>query len=102
MYSDKGVNDMRQETVAGIVLCVIGPEMLLIPPQAWWTVAECGEVGKKDGCGPARSQTVVLRLMGMVFAGEGIPLVLNVLQKIRGFRSGVIIRGTKHENGQAV
>ncbi|MBR2824335.1 MAG: hypothetical protein IKE24_11700 [Clostridia bacterium] len=31
---------MRQEAVAGIVLCVMGLAMLFISPNAWWTVAE--------------------------------------------------------------
>ena len=68
---------MKQEVIAGMILFIMGLAMLLISPNAWWTVAEKWKT--KDGSGPARSYTILLRVLGVVFAGVGIALVLSSL-----------------------
>ncbi len=42
---------MKQEAIAGMILCAMGLAMLLISLNAWWTVAEKWKT--KDGSGPA-------------------------------------------------
>ena len=44
---------MNQEAVAGIILCVMGLALLLIPPNTWWRVAEKWKT--EDGSGPTKS-----------------------------------------------
>ncbi len=68
---------MKQEVIAGMVLCAMGLAMLLISPNAWWKVAEKWKT--KDGSGPAKSYTVILRVLGVVFFGTGIALALSSL-----------------------
>jgi len=68
---------MRQEAVAGIVLCVMGLAMLFISPNAWWTVAEKWKT--EGGNGPARSYRILLHVLGVVFAGAGAALALSSL-----------------------
>ena len=68
---------MRQEAVAGIVLCVMSLAMLFISPNAWWTVAEKWKTEGKNG--PARSYRILLHVLGVVFAGAGIVLALHGL-----------------------
>ncbi len=68
---------MKQEVFAGMILCTMGLAMLLISPNAWWKVAEKWKT--KDGSGPAKSYTVFLRVLGMVFFGAGIALALSSL-----------------------
>ena len=68
---------MKQEAIAGMILCAMGLAMLLISPNAWWTVAEKWKT--KDGSGPAPRYTVLLRVLGVVFAGAGIVLALSHL-----------------------
>ena len=38
---------MNQEAVAGIILCVMGLALLLIPPNTWWRVAEMENRGRE-------------------------------------------------------
>ena len=68
---------MRQEAVAGIVLCVMGLAMLFISPNTWWIVAEKWKT--EGGNGPARSYRILLRVLSVVFAGIGIVLALQGL-----------------------
>ena len=68
---------MKQEVIAGIILCAMGLAMLLISPSAWWKAAEKWKT--EGGSGPARSYTVVLRVLGIAFAGAGIVLALSNL-----------------------
>ena len=60
-----------------MILCAMGLAMLLISPNAWWKVAEKWKT--KDGSGPAKSYTVFLRVLGIVFFGAGIALALSSL-----------------------
>ena len=68
---------MKQEGIAGMILCAMGLGMLLISPNAWWKAAEKWKT--KDGSGPAKSYTVFLRVLGIVFFGAGIALALSSL-----------------------
>ena len=68
---------MKQEAIAGMILCAMGLAMLLISPNVWWKVAEKWKT--KDGSGPAKSYTVILRVLGVVFSGARIALVLSSL-----------------------
>ena len=68
---------MKQEAIAGMILCAVGLTMLLISPNAWWKVAEKWKT--KDGSGPAKSYTVILRVLGVVFSGARIALALSSL-----------------------
>ena len=56
---------MKQEVIAGVILCAMGLAMLLISPNAWWKAAEKWKT--RDGSGPAKSYTVLLRVVGAVF-----------------------------------
>lgn len=51
---------MRQDAVAGIVLCVMGLAMLFISPNTWWTVAEKWKT--EGGNGPASSYAILLHM----------------------------------------
>ena len=68
---------MKQEAIAGMILCAMGFAMLLISPNAWWTVAEKWKT--EGGNGPARSYRILLHVLGVVFAGAGIVLALHGL-----------------------
>lgn len=68
---------MNQEAVAGIILCVMGLALLLIPPNTWWRVAEKWKI--EDGSGPTKSYIVSLRVLGVLFFGAGIALALSSL-----------------------
>ena len=68
---------MKQEAIAGMILCAMGLAMLFISPNAWWTVAEKWKT--KDESGPTPRYTVLLRVLGGVFAGAGIALALSHL-----------------------
>jgi len=68
---------MKQEAIAGMILCAMGLAMLLISPNVWWKVAEKWKT--KDGSGPAKSYTVILRVLGVVFSGARIALALSSL-----------------------
>ncbi len=68
---------MKQEVIAGIVLCAMGLAMLLLKTGAWWKAAEKWKT--KGGSGPSGSYTVLLRVLGVVFFGAGIVLALSGL-----------------------
>jgi len=63
---------MKQEAIAGMILCAMGLAMLLISPNAWWKVAE--KCKTKDGSGPAKSYAVLLRVLGVVFSEPALLL----------------------------
>ena len=68
---------MKQEVIAGIVLCAMGLAMLLLKSDAWWKAAEKWKT--KGGSGPSGSYTVLLRVLGVVFIGAGAALALSSL-----------------------
>ena len=60
---------MRQETIAGMILCLMGLAMLLISPDTWWKAAEKWKA--RDWSGPSGSYRILLRVLGVVFLGTG-------------------------------
>ena len=68
---------MKQEGIAGIILCAMGLAMLIISPNAWWKAAEKWKT--KGGSGPAESYTVILRVLGAAFFVAGTALALSSL-----------------------
>lgn len=68
---------MKQEGIAGMVLCAMGLAMLLIPSNLWWRRTEKWKT--KDGSGPSKSFTVILLVLGVVFFGAGITLTWRFL-----------------------
>ena len=68
---------MKQEVIAGMILCAMGLAMLLISPNAWWKAAEKWKT--EDGSGPTKSYTVSLHVLGVLFFGAGIALALSSL-----------------------
>ena len=71
------MNEMKQEVMAGAVLCAMGLALLFISPNAWWKAAEKWKT--KDGSGPTDSYTVILRVLGAAFFVAGIALALSSL-----------------------
>ena len=68
---------MKQELIGGLVLCLIGLGLFFVLPVTLWTLTEKWKT--EGGSGPARSYTVVLRVLGIAFAGAGIVLALSNL-----------------------
>lgn len=67
---------LRQEFIAGIVLCLIGLCLLLIPNKIW----EITEKWKtKGGEQPSKSYVVIMRALGVVFIVVGGFLVISGL-----------------------
>ena len=61
---------MKQEWIAGIVLCAIGLCMLLVPAETVWRIAEKWKT--EGGARPSRAYRRLLRVVGLVFAAAGI------------------------------
>ena len=65
---------MNQEVIAAIVMCVIGVGLLFVPANKLWSVTEKWKTtGGKD---PSMSFVVITRLLGIVFLGAGIGLLI--------------------------
>ena len=65
---------MKQEILAGMILCVIGLSLLIISPARWWTATEKWKT--QDGTQPSKSYTVLLRVLGTVFVLTGGALMV--------------------------
>ena len=65
---------MKQELIAGIVLCLIGLSLLLIPVDKLWTFTEKWK--SKDGGQPSKGYTVMMRILGTVFTAAGMILMV--------------------------
>ena len=65
---------MKQEILAGMVLCVIGLSLLIIPLARWWTATEKWKT--QDGTMPSGRYAILLRILGTVFALAGGALVV--------------------------
>ena len=60
---------MKQETLAGIVFCLMGISMLILPPGTLWRITE---KWKTKGSGePSRTYVVIMRILGIIFASVG-------------------------------
>ena len=60
---------MKQELIGGLVLCLIGMGLLLVPPVGLWTITEKWKtVGGEQ---PSKQYAVLIRVLGTVFAVAG-------------------------------
>ena len=66
---------MKQELIGGLVLCLIGLGLLLIPPVTLWTLTEKWKT--RGGEGPTKEYTMLIRVLGTVFAIAGGVLVIS-------------------------
>ena len=64
---------MKQEILAGIILCAIGLGLLFVSPNALWAATE---KWKTKGGEPSRNYAVVMKVLGAVFAGVGGILII--------------------------
>ena len=64
---------MKQECIAGIVLCLIGLALLLIPIDLLWKITEGWKT--KNGR-PSKAFAWIARILGVVFAGVGAALFI--------------------------
>ena len=64
---------MKQEFVAGIILGVIGLNLVAVPPAKWWAVTEKWKT--KDGSQPSKGYAVLMKVLGAVFALVGGMLI---------------------------
>ena len=69
VHGRKAMNGLIQEAVAvtGMVLYAMGLTMLHISSNTWWSVAEKWKT--TDGSGPARSHSILLRMLVVLFMG---------------------------------
>ena len=65
---------MKQEVIAAIVMCVIGVGLLFVPANKVWSVTEKWKT--TGGKGPSKSFVVITRLLGIVFLGACIGLLI--------------------------
>ena len=64
---------MKQEILAGIILCAIGLILLFVSPNALWAATE---KWKTKGGEPSRSYAVVIKVIGGIFAAVGGILII--------------------------
>ena len=69
---------MKQEAVAGLILCAMGLSLLLISPDVWGRTTE--KWTTRDGSGPSGKYIVLLRVLGAAFIVVGIILALSRLK----------------------
>ena len=68
---------MKQEVIAGIIFCVMGAAMLVLPPKTLWKIAE---KWKTKGSGqPSDKYVLIARILGVVFAAVGGWLLVSGL-----------------------
>ncbi len=65
---------MKQETIAGIVFCIMGLGMLLLPPHRLWKITEKWKT--KEGSQPSDQYAVIMRVLGIVFTAAGAGLLI--------------------------
>ena len=65
---------MKQEILAGMILCVIGLSLLIISPARWWAATEKWKT--QDGTQPSTAYAVLLRVLGTVFTLAGGALMV--------------------------
>ncbi len=64
---------MKQEIIAGSILCILGLSLVLIPPEKLWIFTEKWKT--KDGSQPSKGYAIVMRVLGVVFALTGGMLI---------------------------
>ncbi|MBQ6384120.1 MAG: hypothetical protein IJQ88_05545 [Clostridia bacterium] len=65
---------MKQELTAGIVICLIGLSLLLIPAGKLWAITEKWKT--REGGQPSKGYTIMMRILGAVFSVLGIILIV--------------------------
>ena len=66
---------MKQELIGGLVLCLIGLSLLFISPVTLWTLTEKWKT--QGGEGPTKEYTMLIRVLGSVFAIAGCALAVS-------------------------
>lgn len=66
---------MKQELIGGLVLCLIGLGMLFVSPLRLWTLTEKWKT--QGGESPTKEYTVLIRVLGAVFAVAGGALAVS-------------------------
>lgn len=66
---------MKQELIGGLVLCLIGLGLLFVSPVTLWTLTEKWKT--QGGERPTREYTILIRLIGAVFALTGGVLAIS-------------------------
>ena len=64
---------MKQEIIAGIILCVMGLSLLVVPSGKLWAVTE---KWKTKGGQPSESYAVLMKILGAVFTVTGGALMI--------------------------
>lgn len=65
---------MKQEIIAGVILCVMGLGMLLLPTNTLWKITEKWKI--KGTIQPSDKYIVIMRVLGIVFAAVGGGLLI--------------------------
>ena len=65
---------MKQEIIAGIIFCVMGLSVLLLPPKTLWKITEKWKT--KGDSQPSDKYIVIMRILGIVFAAVGGGLLI--------------------------
>ena len=66
---------MKQELIGGLVLCLIGLGLLIVSPVTLWTLTEKWKT--QGGEGPTKKYTMLIRVLGTVFAIAGGALAVS-------------------------
>lgn len=66
---------MKQEMIGGLVLGLIGLSLLFASPFRLWTLTEKWKT--QGGEGPTKEYTMLIRVLGTVFAIAGGALVVS-------------------------
>jgi len=64
---------MKQELTAGIILCIIGLSLVMVPPEIWWVLTEKWKT--KGDSRPTKAYAIVMRVLGIIFALVGGMLI---------------------------
>ena len=66
---------MKQELIGGFVLGLIGLSLLFVPPLRLWTLTEKWKTQGVEG--PTKQYTILIRVLGAVFAVTGGALAVS-------------------------
>ena len=66
---------MKQELVGGLVLCLIGLGLLFVAQVTLWTITEKWKT--QGGERSTKEYTILIRVLGAVFAGVGGVLAVS-------------------------
>lgn len=66
---------MKQELIGGLVLCLIGLGLLIVPPVTLWTLTEKWKT--EGGEQPSKKYVVLIRILGAVFTAAGCALAIS-------------------------